>query len=229
MGQNTVKKNINIEKILKNSYFFNILTGPQLNQIAGISSLHSYKKGNIIFFDGDKSNGFYLLVKGKIRIYKLSPRGKEQTLNYISENEPFGEAALFMDKHFPANSQAEDNCEVLFIKKADFISIIKENPEISLKFLGVLSQRLKTFAGLIESLSLKEVPARIAQYLIELSKEQKTSKIKLPLNKTQLAILLGTTSESLSRTFAKMSKQKLVKVENKYITILNHDLLKLTI
>lgn len=215
-------KNINLfKKILKESYFFNTLTENQLSKIASVSSLITFKKDGIIFSEGDISDGFYLLHKGKVRIYKLSPKGKEQTLNYIAEHEPFGEAAVFMGKNFPAHAQAESDSQVLFIKKDDFIKTVKDNPELSLKLLGVLSQRLKIFASLIESLSLKEVPERVIQYLLELYKKQKTFKLKLPVSKTQLAVTLGTTSETLSRALAKLAKEKIIRVENKYIVILD--------
>lgn len=215
-------KNIeNYEKTLKRSYFFSALKDIQLYKIAEKSKIISYKRGSIIFYQEDKADNFYLLAEGGIRIYKLSPKGKEQTLSYISEGEPFGEAAVFMNKNFPANAEAETDCNVIIIKKDDFINIIKNNPDISLKLLGILSERLKKFANLIESLSLKEVPERLYQYLLELSREQKSKKVRLPVNKTQLAIILGTTSETLSRALGKLSDQKIIKVDNKYITVLN--------
>lgn len=220
-------KNIeNYKKTLKRSYFFSALKDIQLYKIAEKSKIISYKRGSIIFYQEDKADNFYLLAEGSVRIYKLSPRGKEQTLLYISEGEPFGEAAVFMNKSFPANAQAETDCGIITIKRDDFINIIKNNPDISLKLLGLLSERLKTFANLIESLSLKEVPERLCQYLSDLHKKQKTLKLKLPVNKTRLALTLGTTSETLSRALGKLSDQKIIKVDNKHITILDFEKLK---
>lgn len=211
----------NYKKILKKSYFFGSLKDSQLQKIAEVSGFKRYKKGGFVFYEGDKADNFYLLTEGSIRIYKLSPKGKEQTLSYISEGEPFGEAAVFMNKSFPANAQAETDCGIIAIKRGDFLTIIKNNPDISLKLLGLLSERLKTFANLIESLSLKEVPERLCQYLSDLHKKQKTLKLKLPVNKTRLALTLGTTSETLSRALGKLSDQKIIKVDNKYITVLD--------
>jgi len=211
----------NYKKILKKSYFFASLKNFQLQKIAELSGFKRYKKGGFVFYEGDKADNFYLLTEGSIRIYKLSPKGKEQTLTYISEGEPFGEAAVFMNKSFPANAQAETDCGIIAIKRDDFLNILKNNPDISLKLLGLLSERLKTFANLVESLSLKEVPERLCRYLSDLQKKQKTLKLKLPVNKTRLALTLGTTSETLSRALGKLSDQKIIKVDNKHITILD--------
>lgn len=222
METQKIMKNIeNYKKTLKRSYFFSALTDTQLYKITEKSKIISYKRSSIIFYEEDKADNFYLLAEGSIRIYKLSSKGKEQTLGYISEGEPFGEAAVFMNKNFLANAEAETDCNVIIIKRDDFIDIIKNNPDISLKLLGLLSERLKKFANLIESLSLKEVPEHLCQYLSDLYKKQKTLKLKLPVSKAHLAVHLGTTSETLSRALGKLSDQKIIRVDNKHITILN--------
>lgn len=220
----------NYKKTLKKSYFFGSLKDSQLQKIAEVSGFKRYKKGGFVFYEGDKADNFYLLAEGVIRIYKLSPKGKEQTLTYISEGEPFGEAAVFMNKSFPANAESETDCAVIAIKRNDFLNIIKNNPDISLKLLGLLSERLKTFSNLVESLSLKEIPERLCRYLSDLYKKQKTLKLKLPVNKTRLALTLGTTGETLSRALGKLSDQKIIRVDNKFVTILNlSDLNKLSL
>jgi CRP/FNR family transcriptional regulator len=100
--------------------------------------------------------------------------------------------------------------------------LIENNPSIALNMLAVLSRRLRQFATQIENLSLKEVPARLAGYLLYIAKEQKNEGVvQLPVSKGQLASLLGTIPETLSRIFARMSDEGLIQVEGRSITILD--------
>ena len=99
---------------------------------------------------------------------------------------------------------------------------METNPSIALNMLAVLSMRLRRFASQIESLSLKEVPVRLANYLIYLSKEQGNNEaVELDISKGQLASLLGTIPETLSRIFAKMTEEGLIRVNGRTISLLD--------
>ncbi len=113
---------------------------------------------------------------------------------------------------------------MLFFPRQKFIDLINSTPSLALSMLAVLSMRLRRFAAQIESLSLKEVPARLAAHLIYLAEEQKnTNAVTLEIPKGQLASLLGTSPETLSRIFAKMSGEGLIKVSGKKIELLCYD------
>ncbi|MBW2593905.1 MAG: Crp/Fnr family transcriptional regulator, partial [Deltaproteobacteria bacterium] len=106
--------------------------------------------------------------------------------------------------------------------RAAFAELIADNPSLAMSMLAVLSVRLREFTIQIENLSLKEVPGRLASYLIFLAHEQKTGDhISLPISKGQLAGLLGTIPETLSRIFTKMSTQNLIEVNGKEIKLLD--------
>ena len=144
----------------------------------------------------------------KVKIYTVSTAGKEHILHIFGEGEPFGEVPVFYGQPFPASAEALLKTQTLFFPRDRFIHLIEANPSIALSMLAVLSMRLRIFANQIESLSLKEVPARLAHYLMYLSKEQgNTDVIELEISKGQLASLLGTIPETLSRIFAKMSDE----------------------
>jgi len=100
--------------------------------------------------------------------------------------------------------------------------LIKKNPGLALNMLAVLSRRLRTFASLIEDLSLKEVPGRLAAYLLYLSKKDRGSKdLELTITKAQLASLLGTIPETLSRILGRMSAEGLIETDGRKITLLD--------
>ncbi|GBC62158.1 transcriptional regulator [Desulfonema ishimotonii] len=203
--------------------FFSDLTEAQLTAVLRIMTERTYNRGELIFSDGDPGDGFYAVARGKVKIFKMSSEGKEQILHIFGPGEPFGEVPVFSGRSFPANAQAIAKSRLLFFPRKDFIRLITETPALALNMLAVLSMRLRQFTVQIENLSLKEVPERLAAYLIYLAGEQETDTVTLPISKGQLASLLGTIPETLSRIFAKMSGDGLIAVTGKTICLLNRD------
>ena len=209
-------------KHLSHLDLFKGLTVEQLDAIARIVSGKEYKKGQIIFSEGDEGEGFYLVISGRVKVYKLSPEGKEQIMHIFGPGKPFAEVPVFGGSRYPANAEAMDRCKLFFFPKKAFISLIQGNPSLAMNMLASLSQRLKQFSNLIETLSLKEVPGRLASYLLYLSdKNGSLDEFKLDIAKSQLASLLGTIPETLSRIFAKMASKEIVKINGPEVIIVN--------
>lgn len=209
-------------EILAEAPIFNGLSASELEQIRAISVDRFYGRGKAVFFEGEPGEGFFVVVDGRVKIYKLSPEGKEKILHIYGPGQPFGEVPVFAGKQFPANAQTLAKSHLLFFPRAEIIRLIAENPSLALNMLAVLSSRLRQFTVQIESLALKEVPARLSAYLVVLAKEQGTSgAVHLDISKGQLASLLGTIPETLSRILARMSSAGLIEVEGKKIAILN--------
>lgn len=213
---------MNKKKILGMSLLFEGLPPDHLDELTDIAIEKTYSRGETIFFEGDEGNGFYMVGEGKIKIFKLSPMGKEHILHIFGQGEPFGEVPVFHGWPFPATAEALVKTKTLFFPRTRFIQLVENNPGIALNMLAVLSLRLRRFATQIENLSLKEVPARLANYLIYLSEEQGgRDEVTLEISKGQLASLLGTIPETLSRIFGKMSEEGLIKVNGKVISLLD--------
>jgi CRP-like cAMP-binding protein len=217
--------------LLKRCPLFAGLKDEELKRIRTIANLRQVGKREILFSDGEEAKGFYVILSGKIKLYKISPEGKEQILHIVSAPDAFAEAALFVEGSYPAFAEALTESQLLFFPKRDFIQLIERNPKLSINMIVSLSHFLRRFASLIEELSLKEVSSRMAKYLIDLSmrlsKEGKNSKeVELDLSKTQLASKLGTISETLSRTLAKMKAKGIIDVKRNRILILNREALE---
>lgn len=213
--------------IMAHTPLFGGLSQEQLAQIGRIAQQKRYSRGEPVFWDGDPGIGFYVVAEGKIKIYKTSAEGKEQILHIYGPGHPFGEVPVFSGSRFPANAQAIEKSNLLFFPRKDFIDLISGNPSLALNMLAVLSMRLRQFTVQVENLSLKEVPARLASYLIYLSNEQDNpGMVDLPISKGQLASLLGTIPETLSRIFNKMSLHDLLSVEGSRISLLNREALE---
>jgi CRP/FNR family transcriptional regulator, dissimilatory nitrate respiration regulator len=213
-----------IMNILASIPLFDGLPEDQLKTIKLISHSKTFQKGEMIFFEGDDGNGFYIAVTGRVKIYKTSSEGKEQILHIIEPGESFGEGSVFSGKPFPANAVSLTASKLLFFPIQAFHAMIVTQPSIAMSMLAILSQKLRQFAAQIEYLSLKEVPGRLASYLIYLAEEQNNNGVvELTISKGQLASLLGTIPETLSRILAKMTDSNLIKVKGRIIEISDID------
>ncbi|MEN8142099.1 MAG: Crp/Fnr family transcriptional regulator [Thermodesulfobacteriota bacterium] len=212
-----------ITEILRKTPLFDGLTDQQLDELTMIITDQDFKKGTTIFAEGDEGIGFYILVSGQIKIYKLSMEGKEQILHIFGPGEPFAEAAVFTGRAFPAYADTMQDSRTFFIPRQAFVSLIKENPSLAMNMLGALSLRLKKFAGMIEALSLKEVPGRLASHLLLLSGQHDDDEFPLNISKTQLASLLGTIPETLSRIFKKLNSNGYIESKGSQVRIIDRD------
>jgi CRP/FNR family transcriptional regulator len=212
----------NIIDIISQAPLFSGLPEDQLIEIKQIAIDKFYGKGKTVFLEGDDCNGFYIVVAGKVKIYKVSFEGKEHILHIYGPGNPFGEVPVFSGQKFPANAQTILKSHLLFFPRTAFVGLISDNPSLSLNMLAILSMRLRQFTVQIENLSLKEVPGRLASYLLYLANEQgQEDFVALNISKGQLASLLGTIPETLSRILAKMNKQNLIEVSGRDIKLLD--------
>ena len=201
---------------------FSGLSESHIKQIKNIAVNKRLSKGELIFSEGDEGNGFFVVVDGRVKIYKLSPEGKEQILHILGPGEPFGQVAMFAGRSFPANAETIAKSHLLFFPKSAFGDLISGQPQLAMQMLALMSMRLRQFTIQIENLSLKEVPGRLASYLIYLAHELgDENNVALPISKGQLASLLGTIPETLSRIFAKMSTQGLIEVSGRNIRLID--------
>jgi CRP/FNR family transcriptional regulator, dissimilatory nitrate respiration regulator len=215
-------------QLLTRSLLFSGLAAPLLGQIAALAQERHFGRGETIFFEGDLADGFYVVSQGQVKIFKMSLSGKEQILHLFGSGEPFGEVPVFSgSRTFPANAVSLTATDLLFFPRREFVSLISSSPELALAMLAVLSRRLRQFAAQIESLSLKEVPSRLAAHLLYLAEEQgRSDQVTLDIPKGQLASLLGTSPETLSRIFHSLSTEGLIRVEGRSITLLDCEALR---
>ena len=211
-------------KLIAETILFEGLPDEHIDELLKIAREKDFIKNELIFSEGDTGNGFYINVEGLVKIFKLSSEGKEQILHIFGPGEPYGEVPVFSGQTFPANAESLGKCRSLFFPRKSFVELITQNPSIAMNMLAVLSLRLRQFTVQVENLSLKEVPSRLAAHLLMLFHEQeKTDIIHLNISKSQLASLLGTIPETLSRILRKMAGQNLIDVQGRSIQLLDID------
>lgn len=203
---------------------FNGLNQQQLEDLAMIIVDQEIKRNQPIFAEGDEAKGLYIVVSGRVKVYKISFDGKEQILHILGAGEPFAEVAVFIGGNYPANSMTMDKSRLFFIPRDAFYDLIGRNPSLALSMLATLSLRLRQFSKMIESLSLKEVPGRLATHLLLLSDQDGgKDEVRLGIAKTQLASYLGTIPETISRILAKMTARGYIESDGKMITLCDRD------
>ena len=214
----------NIFNVITTLPLFNGLPEDQITAVGKIAIEKKFARGQGIFSEGDESNGFFVIADGRVKVYKVSIDGKEQILHIFGPGQSFGEVSVFTGQKFPAYAEAITQTRVLFFPRSAFVDLITGNPSLALNLMGIMAAKLLQFTVQIENLSLKEVPARLATYLVYLAAEQGSEDtVMLNISKGLLASILGTIPETLSRIFAKLSAQNLIRVDGRRIQLLNRE------
>lgn len=216
---------------LRSIALFSELSIDELRKISSFSKIKNLKKNEIIFKEDDFYLGFYILLKGTVKIFRLSPKGKESVLHIIKPLNAFADIPLFDGGNYPVNAVALEESIVLLIPKDKFLALLKSDSDMSLKMLSGFAKRLKSLINQVDNLNSSEVPARLAKYLLNEVKLSSTEKlpepfIKLTIPKATLAAFIGTITETLSRTFKKLQDDKIIRVVGKKIFISDFDRLK---
>ncbi|NBD33531.1 MAG: cyclic nucleotide-binding domain-containing protein [Cyanobacteria bacterium] len=199
---------------------FHGLPPEQLTALAKIAVLQSYQAGETIFWQGDPPKGFFLVRSGKVKVFKMSPTGKEQILQFFESGANFAEVPAFDGEPFPASATAMENSELVLFPRSRFLELLYSEPTLAVNLLAIFARHLRHFTWLIEDLSLREVPGRLASYLLQLSQQQENlDQVVLEVTKTQLAALLGTIPETLSRGFHKLAKEGLITIKGNMIQL----------
>ena len=156
-------------EILKQSLLFSSLNEDELAELSKLAIERNFKLDEFVFWEGDASNYFYIVVEGRIKIAKYSSSGKEFIIAFFGPGEMFGEVAVFEDKPYPASAQAVVDTRVLGIKKEDFLLFLSGNPQVALRIINVLGGRLRDAQNRLRDIAGERVEQRIARTLLMLS------------------------------------------------------------
>lgn len=216
-----------LQTFLAGTDLFEDLPAEQLDAVARIAKLQTYTKGDPIFFEGDRCPGFFVVKSGRVKVYKTSPDGKEQILHWFAAGDRFAEVPAFDGGCYPASAAALEATELLLFPNEALLELLQAQPTLAFNLLAALARHLRRFAQLIDTLSLKEVPSRLAGYLLRLSdRNDGADLVELDLSKGQLAAFLGTIPETLSRTFAKLSQRQILELEGNRVKLCDRDRLQ---
>lgn len=223
-GQPSTMATSNAETILRKTPLFGTLTPREMQSLAGRISTRRFQSGEMLFGEGDSCSGLFVVAAGAVRIFKLSPAGREQILAIEGPGNSFAELPVFDGGNYPASASALGDTEMLFISRKDFQNFCREHPDVGLKVIAVVGSRLRRLVEIIEELSFTTVRQRLIAVILRLAEQSgKPSKegmaLQMPMSHQELAAELGTVRELVSRNLSRLQAEGFLEVDGRKILI----------
>ncbi|NRD80530.1 Crp/Fnr family transcriptional regulator [Bacillus sp. BRMEA1] len=218
-----------IKKILATFSLFRELNDLELSKITEISIVREWKKQSHVFLQGDPLENVYFINKGKIKIYKSDVNGKEQIVAIMKSGEMFPHVGFFRKGNYPAYAEVMEPSTLIAVPVSKFDHVLIENPELCIKVFRVLGEKIIDLQNRLEEQILNNTYEQIVKLLIRLAKAHGSPKgdgttlLKAEFTNKDLANMIGTTRETISRTLTKMKKDELIEVDNEGNMILDVD------
>lgn len=205
---------------------FGGLDEAERQQVARRARRKHFEAGQLLFQEGDRCNGLYIVSAGRVRIFKSSPSGREQVLAIEGPGSTVAELPVFDNGAYPASAIAVDATEIVFLPREEFRAICIEHPELALKVLAAVGRRLRKLVELIEELSFTTVRQRVAGVLVRLARStgEKTPagiRFDLPDSHQEIAHTVGTVRELVSRNLTRLAAEGLIRLDGRHILVLD--------
>ena len=215
-----------LAKMLEHVTLFSSLDSSARASIARLAIERHVPAGQVLFRQGESADGFYVVLDGKVKVYKLSPDGRQQILHAFGPGQAFAEAAMFAGDSFPAFAETLSESRLAFFPQRAFLKELGRNPALAAGLITSLARLCHQLAGLVEQLSLSDVSGRLARYVTDLARRkgvalEKGIQVRLDLAKGELARHLGTAPETLSRALGRLAALDLVAVDGPVLTVRN--------
>jgi CRP/FNR family cyclic AMP-dependent transcriptional regulator len=219
------------EEFLKKIPIFSSLNDNIISEIANLGRRKVYNKDSVILFQNQSDSALILVLKGQLRISKMSKEGNEVTLDTLKEAGVWGETAILDGKPPAVNIAAETDSEVFIISRNDLMNLFNTRPEYSISVLNELTRLLRDSNSRIKSLSLKAAEGKVASVIMQLVddfgvvKDGAIEVENVPMQQ-ELASMAGTSRETISRTIRSFAKKGLIELEGQKLRIKNYDKFK---
>ncbi|HHU92316.1 MAG TPA: Crp/Fnr family transcriptional regulator [Halanaerobiaceae bacterium] len=199
-------------KYLKNYTLFSRMDLKHLEEISELLESRSFPGGTTIFMEGEKGENVYFLKNGRVKALKSNAEGEEQILEILEAGDVFGEVVLFGIEEYPATTIAMEDVELLFLSRSKFKDYYYQNPEIGWGMLHEMAIKLRNAQSKIKNLGLRDTKGRVATLLLELYHKfgDKNKEFTLELNRQEMASILGTTRETVSRTLSEFKNEGII-------------------
>ena len=228
----TIKSSqINGNNFLKYVPIFTDLDESTIEKISNLGARKSFTKESVVLFEHETGSALFVIIKGKVKVSRVSDEGKEVILTILNESDFFGEMAILDGLSRSANVTAMEDSELFIIQRNEFLNLLQNHPEISIALLQEFTQRLRAADMKIKSLSLKDAEGKVATVILQLADDmgkirQGTVEIeKLPYQH-DLANMAGTSRETISRTLHTFVKKGLVELEGSRLRIIDYEKFK---
>jgi CRP/FNR family transcriptional regulator len=211
-----------IVRYLQAHPFFQGLTADQLTQIGHRATLKTAKAGETLSLEGDPCTKVYLVLEGRVQALKASPQGREQVVAELGRGQALYVVAALDGGPLPATTRAHTRVTLLGFSRQDFVALLREHPELALQVLTDLARHVRQLSSLVEDLSLRTVPQRLARLLLE----RATSPHGHRMTQREMAAQLGTVREVLARALAQLQREGWIRVRRGVIEVVSPESLR---
>lgn len=208
---------------LRQVSLFQTLDDEQLEQLRQLLKERAYRKGQVIFHQGDPGGCLYLIVSGRVRIYLTSPDGREATVCVFGPASAFGEFSVIDGDNRSASAIALDAVTTLVLFREDFMALLHQNFPMVEQLLAMLTRRLRHSTSSLEQLAFLSMHGRVAAVLLQLASVEAENRghARLELTQQELASFVNTTREWINRALRDFAGQGLVRVERGAVIVLD--------
>ena len=182
-----------------------------------------------LFHKGDAGSQLYVVIEGRLKALTTSAEGDEVVFNVMGPGEVFGELALFSESPRSATVRAIERCEMLMLDRRDFLAFLKRNPDVAVRMLTVLAERVVRVSELVEDVQFLNLPVRLAKKLVLFADrygrdaEGGAVRIDLKLSQEEWGDLVGTTRESVNKQMRAWGDEGLIRIDAGYVTLLKRE------
>jgi len=205
------------------SAFFAGLETTDLEALGGAMFQRSYPAGQIVLLEGAASSVLYVVQAGRLKLFKTSPRGREQVLRLLRPGDMFNEVAVFDEGPNSASAQAIEDCTLYLLRRRDMLRFVAERRGVALAVTRTFARRLREALALVEDLAFRDVTSRLAKILLEgQAGEPRATRLTQEL----LAAMAGSRREVVGRALKALSQEGAVRLERGKIHVCDRDALE---
>ena len=207
---------------------FKNLKEETLEKLINVSTIKLIKKGKMLFWDKEKINDIYIILEGKVTVFKISEVANKRIMFILSEGEIINEVIVEEDLNEASSCETFEDSKILKINKKDFINIMMMDFDFNKKVISSLTRKVRKLYRQLKNTSMLKIERRVAAKLYRLAKDYGTEEeygilIKLNISITYLADMLGVTRETVSRALKKLQELELINVIKRKIYIKDMD------
>jgi len=210
---------------VRNTSIFKDLNGKEIEELSHSKGCHVYKKGQVIFYEGNYPSGLFCINKGKIKIYKLGESGKEQIVRLAKIGDIIGYRALVSGEPYRGSAEALEDAVLCHIPKESFLSIMQNDGPFAMRFMQLLCQELGEAEARLLDIAQKSVRERLAEVLLILKEkfgyEDQDQTLNITLTREDLANIVGTATETVIRLLSDFKKENLIELKGKKIQLVD--------
>jgi len=190
-----------------------------LSRLEGAGLRRAFRKGAYIFLAGEAGDSFYFLKTGEVRVFRADNQGREVEVARLKAGDFLGEAVALVGVVYPASAQAVRDTLTLSFGRESVLTLAGRDPAVARFLVDLLARKCLVLNERVEALGLRTVRLRLIQYLLSHCSGERGCLIELPLKKADLARLLGTVPETLSRTLRQLEREGLIEVQGARIKV----------